>query len=131
MDQGLGHGDVYTPVKVHGDIQGATNGLPQVRDTLDGVINLAVTVDDLHLFGEIHLGGLKPVTDGALGTAHDVSWPVTANPGIDTNAVAYLAAKQLMNRRVMKLTLDIPQGLVDARNGTHVDAAAAIKPAAV
>ena len=71
---------MHASVKVDGNILSATDSLAQMRDTLHGIINFAVAVDNLHLFCEIHLGRLKAIADGLLSTAHDVCRPVTALP---------------------------------------------------
>ena len=38
---------------------------------------------------------------------------------VETNAVAHPSTEQLIDRNAERLTLDIPEGLLDPGNGTH------------
>src|SRR6056300_1320159 len=98
-------------------------------DTSNRVVDLAVAVDDLRFLGQVHLGGFKAIFDGALSAANNVGGSVAAHPGINADTISHLSSQQLVYRRVVKLTLNIPQGLVNTGDGAHVNAAAAVKPA--
>ena len=56
---------------------------------------------------------------------------VAADPAIDLDAVAAFAAQQLIHRHAERLALDVPHGLLDARDRTGQDGAAAVEARAV
>ena len=56
---------------------------------------------------------------------------VAANPAVDLDLVANLAAQQLMNGNAQRLALDVPHGLLQTGDRARQDGAAAIEAAAV
>ena len=89
-------GRAYARVReIHGNIQRRQRLLAGVRYAPPHH-RFCCGYRQLRPFREIHFGRLKPVADGTLGAVHDIGWPVLL-PGIDMNAVAHLAAEQLMH----------------------------------
>ena len=88
-------------------------------------------VDDLKLFSQIHLGCAEAVDDGLLCRRYDICRAVAAYPGIHLYAVTYLSAQQLVYRCIVVFAFNIPQRLIDARNGTHQYGSAAIEGPAI
>ena len=80
-------------------------------------INLHVGIDVGHFVGGVHFDGGKTFVHHFLGRRAHVFGPVAANPGVHPHFIAHPTAQQLMNRRVVVLALDVPQRLVDTRNG--------------
>ena len=74
---------------------------------------------------------VKPQRSPLLGGRGGVGRPVAADPGINPHPLAHRTAKKLVDRLAQGLALDVPQRLVDAGDGAHVHAAAAVEAAPV
>ena len=61
----------------------------------------------------------------------DIVRSVAPNPRIDADRMAHRTTHQLIDGDAIALAFDIPQGLVDAGNGTHCQGAAPIEATAV
>ena len=57
----------------------------------------------------------------------NITWPVTSNPSINLNLVAYLAAEKLVDGYVQPPTFQIPQRDINARQGGHENRTATIE----
>ncbi len=74
---------------------------------------------------------VNPRATQSLGGSCGVARTIAADPGVDTNAITALSAKQLVDRYAESLALDVPQRLIDAGERTHVQAAATIEAGAI
>ena len=131
LHQHLGHGLVHPAMEVHADAEVRTAGVADGGDVGDHLVDLVVGVDELHLFAGVHLDGGKALGLALQRLGRGLRRAIAADPGIDADAVAHLAAEQFVHRHAQGFALDVPQRLVDAGQGTHVDAAAPIEAAAV
>ena len=64
-------------------------------------------------------------------SAAHVVGAVAADPAVHAHVVAAGTAHELVDRGVEELALDVPQGLINAGNGAHQHAAAAVETGAV
>jgi hypothetical protein len=97
----------------------------------DRGVDGARRVEHRELFGAVHLEGVEAAFHEALHVLDDGRWPIPADPAVDLDAVAHLAAEQLVDRHAERLALDVPERLVDAGDRTHQDRAASVEIAAV
>ena len=77
---------------------------------------------------------LKAVKPAASRRGHlwsDVFRPVAAEPRVGADLCAQGAAQQVGDRSLVVLALDVPERLIDARDGAHEDRPSAIEAAAV
>ena len=118
-------------MEIDADTDMRPHRLAHRRDIGQRTVELLVRIDELQFLGAIHLHRGEAARDAVLRRLRDLARPVAADPGIDADAVAALAAEQLMHRHTQRLALDVPQRLVDAGERAHVHAAAAIEPAAI
>ncbi len=131
LGENLGHRPVDAAVEVDADADIGADRLADSGDGFNSLFHLVVGVDDLHLLAAVEFDRLEAAGDDLLGIVGDVGGAVAADPGIDLDLVAHLAAEQRMDRLSQRLALDVPQRLVDAGNRAHVDGAAAIEAGAV
>ena len=94
-------------------------------------IDLVVGVDHLQVLGCVHLDGGEACVHALLCHSARVRGTVAADPGVDADIITAFAAHQLIDGRTEELALDVPQCLIDACDGTHQNAAAAIEARAV
>ena len=124
------HGFVHPSVEVDGDAEVPAAAFSHAGNTLQQGIDLGVAVQKLQLIGAVHFDGGKALLFLFQCSAAHIGGAVTAHPAVDPHFVAAAAAHQLPDRAPEKFALDVPQGLIDAGNGAHQDAAAPVEAAA-
>src|SRR5690606_143788 len=118
-------------VKVYAYTYSRPHRLPNRCNALNSQIHLIVGIHILKLLSGIHLDGQEPLIHHALcGLAH-LRGTVTSYPGIYLDRVTGLSAKQLVYRRIVKFSFDVPQCLVNPCYRTHQYRPAAVKPSTV
>jgi hypothetical protein len=90
-----------------------------------------VGVDELQFLGGVHLNGGESAVLRLQRGSRSVAGAVSADPRICADTIPHLPAEQLMHRLAERLALDVPQGLVDARDRTHENGATAVEATAV
>jgi hypothetical protein len=90
-----------------------------------------MAVDPAEFGRAVHLHCGKPQCGPLLGGRGGVSRPVAADPGVNPHPLANRTAKKRVDRLAQGLALDVPQRLVNAGDGAHVHAAAAVKAASI
>ena len=131
LGQDLCHGLVHTAVEVDGDAEILAAAFPDGGHAFQNGVHLVVGVDHLQLFGGVHLDGGKAGILALQSSSAHVVGAVAADPAVHAHVVAAGTAHELVDRGVEELALDIPQGLINAGNGAHQHAAAAVEPGAV
>ena len=112
----LGDGQLVLQGIVVGALAGSFWGQVHVLHLAAGISAIAAPLHADHLHAVLH-EGLHAVADLFQGLA--------VRMAVDANALAYLAAKQLIDGHVGHLALDVPKGLVHAGNGVVEDGAVA------
>src|SRR5271155_3618166 len=127
----LRHRTVHTPMKIDGNAKVRPECLTHGTDSRQHGVELAVTVQILKFRGAVNLNRREATTGDFPGGGNGLARAITADPGIDPDAVPHLPAEQLMDRLVECLALDVPECLVDACDSAHVHGAAAIEPSTI
>ena len=104
----LSHGLLHAPVEIHADAQVIAHRVTDRGDGGHGGVDLGVGVDDLHLFAAIELDGLEASRHHVLGVGGHIRGAIPADPGIDLDLVAALAAQHGVHRQARRLARDIP-----------------------
>ena len=99
---------MHAAVEVHANADIVANRFADGGHIVDGLRDLGMGVDVLHLFRAIHLHGREAACHGSLGLGGGIGRAVATNPGIDANLVAHRAAKQFIDGHAQSLALDIP-----------------------
>ena len=126
----LCHGLVHPAVKINGNAKVLAAALAHAGYALQQGINLGVAVQKLQLVGAVHLDGGEALLFLFQCSAAHIGGAVAAYPAIHPHLIAAAAAHQLPDRHIEVFALDIPQGLIDAGDGAHQDAAAAVEATA-
>jgi hypothetical protein len=115
LGQHLGHRLVHAAMEIDADADIGADCFADGSDGLDGLLHLVPGVDDLHFLAAVELDRLEAARHDLLGVVGNVGGTVAADPGVDLDLVAALAAQQRMDRLAIGLALDVPERLVDAR----------------
>ena len=108
-----------------------TDRVAQRGAAVEHLLYLLVGVDVVQLLGGVHLHGrVALVALFAHGRRHVVR-SVAANPAVYPQAVAAQPAQQFVHRHAQRAPLDVPQRLVDARDGAHDLRPATVKACAI
>lgn len=118
-------------VEVHGEADIWSDCLTHGGGSFCGQIDFAGCVEVHQLFGRVHFERRKALRHGFFGGFSNILRAVPTNPRIDADRMPHCATHQLINRHAVALALDIPQCLIDARDGAHRQRAAAVESAAV
>ena len=124
------HGFVHPSVEVDGDAEVPAAAFSHAGNTLQQRIHLGVAVQKLQLVGAVHFDGGEALLFLFQCSAAHIGGAVAAHPAVHPHLIAAAAAHQLPDRHIEVFALDIPQGLIDAGDGAHQDAAAAVEAAA-
>ncbi len=108
LHQHLGHGLVNPPMEVHANTDIRPHRIAHGGDVGQGQIDLFEAVDELQLFGAIHLHRSETTANRLPGSPGGVSRTVTADPRVHADPVTHLAAEQIADRYSQSLALDIP-----------------------
>ena len=125
------HRFMYAAMEINGDSEIFPAAFPDGVHAFQHGVNFLIAVDHLQLFGGVHFDGGKTGLLFGQGRGSDVAGTVTADPAVHPHIVPAGAAHELVYRRVEKLALDVPQGLIDSGDGAHQHAAAPVEPGTV
>ena len=106
-------------------------GLPDGSHALQNCIHLFIAVDHLQFLGGIHLDSGEARVHALLSHGTRIRGTVSADPRIDPDLIAAPASHQFVNRGIEHFSLDVPQCLINSREGTHHHTAAAVKARAI
>ena len=131
MSQDFCHGLMYPAMKIHRDIHLHTQRFTNRRDTVHNGFYFIKGVNIMQFLCGVHFNGAIALFKLLHRLVLDVIGAVTTDPTIDLQLIAARAAKHLIYRYLIILSLDIPQCLVNAGDGAHHDRAAAIEAGAI
>ena len=122
-----GHRLVHPAVKIDTDIEIGTAAVADSGDPGHQLVDFLVAVDYLHLSGAVHLYRRGPIILRFEGGLADIRGPVAANPLVDPDGVTTGSAHEVMNRRIVVFSFDIPERLIDSRERAHQDRSTPVK----
>ncbi|EPE03565.1 hypothetical protein F503_06738 [Ophiostoma piceae UAMH 11346] len=125
----LGHGLVQAPVEVDAAVEAGPAHRPHaVHAPADDVRGREIQPADI--LRRVHLDGAEPLRVPRPGLRLHVGGPVAADPRIDAQLVAQLAAEQLVDGHAELAGLEVPERNVDAGQRGHHDGPAAVEAGA-
>ena len=127
----LCHTLVDTAVEVDGEFHVHADRFANGAGATQHRVDLFKGVDVVHFLRRVHLYGAVALSLLFQNLGRDIRGAVAADPAVNLQSVAALAAQQVVNRRVQRLSLDVPQRLINTRDGAHNLRPAAVEAAAV
>jgi hypothetical protein len=128
-EETAGHRRGHAAVEVEGDVAVVAQRVPDACDPGDGRGHLRLRLEEAEGPGGVHLDRREPrlhLRERVLGRLHGI---VAADPSVDPHAVAHVPAEQRVHRDAAGLAGDVPQRLVDPRDGAREDRPASVEAA--
>ena len=122
---------MYSAVEIHCDIHLHTQCLSDGRHTFHHSLHLVKSIDVVHFFSGIHLYSPIALFVFLQCLMTNIIRPVPADPAVDLQLVSASTAQHLIYRHLVILSLDVPQRLIDTRDGAHYHRPTPVEPGTV
>ncbi len=115
------------PMEIDPHIHLVAHRFADHRETLDVGLDDGGRVHDVHRAENPHLQRRKPLIRAHLGALDIVAVGLAAQPAVHSDAIPCGAAQQLIDRHPQPFSSDVPQRLLDARDGAAQHRTAAVE----
>src|SRR5690606_8742168 len=97
----------------------------------DRMIDLFIGVDILQFLSSVHFQRRESFRHDVACSVADVSGAIAADPRVHFDFVATFSTQQLVYRRIVKFSFDVPQCLINPGDGAHENGPSAIEATAI